>query len=274
MSATSAKSSPTVRAANVFSRLLIPPGVKGVLLLVLLVVLGSPTLYGQRESGAILGTVTDQSGAVIPNAKVTLTSEETAFTLTTETASNGSYQFNPIKIGTYSVSVSLAGFEKVVQPHITVHVQEQVLIDLKLIPGLVTQTVEVTSAVPLLQTQNSSVGQVVGSKQVNDLPLNGRNFTFLAQITAGVTVMQQDSRGFGASGGFSANGVRSESNNYLLDGIDNNNDSQDFLNGTFYVALPPLDAIAEFKVETANYSAEFGRAGWRGAERHDQERDQ
>ena len=73
--------------------------------------------------------------------------------------------------------------------------------------------------------------------------------------------MQQDSRGFGASGGFSANGVRSESNNYLLDGIDNNNDSQDFLNGTYYVALPPVDAIAEFKVETANYSAELGRAG-------------
>jgi TonB-dependent Receptor Plug Domain len=102
---------------------------------------------------------------------------------------------------------------------------------------------------------------VIGSKQINDLPLNGRNFTFLAQISAGVTPMQQDSRGFGASGGFSANGVRSESNNYLLDGIDNNNDSQDFLNGTFYVALPPVDAIAEFKVETANYSAEFGRAG-------------
>jgi two-component system chemotaxis response regulator CheB len=73
-----------------------------------------------------------------------------------------------------------------------------------------------------------------------------------AALRAGVTTMQQDSRGFGASGGFSANGVRSESNNYLLDGIDNDNDSQDFLNGTFYVALPPVDAIAEFKVETAN----------------------
>ena len=230
-------------------------------LLMFLVCMGCPTLFGQRESGAIQGTVSDESGAVIPNAKVNLTSEETAFTLPAETASNGTYVFNPIKIGTYTVSVEVKGFEKAVHPHIALHVQEHLVVDFQLHPGLVTQTVEVTSAVPLLQTQNSSVGQVVGSKQVNDLPLNGRNFTFLAQITAGVTPMQQDSRGFGASGGFSANGVRSESNNYLLDGIDNNNDSQDFLNGTFYVALPPLDAIAEFKVETANYSAEFGRAG-------------
>ncbi len=180
--------------------------------------------------------------------------------MSTQTASGGTYVFNPIKIGIYSVSVEVTGFDRAIRSHIAVHVQEQVVANFALQPGTVTQTLEVTSTVALLQTQNSSVGQVVGSKQVNDLPLNGRNFIFLAQISAGVVQMQQDSRGFGASGGFSANGVRSESNNYLLDGIDNNNDSQDFLNGTFYVALPPVDAIAEFKVETANYSAEFGRA--------------
>ncbi len=228
---------------------------------VLLVPLSSPMLYGQLESGAIQGTVTDQTGAVIPNAKVTLTNEGTAFTLFTVTAAGGTYAFTPIKIGTYTVEAEFQGFQKEIRPHITVNVQQQVIVDFTLRPGLVTQTVEVTSAVPLLQTQNPSVGQVIGGRQVNDLPLNGRNFTFLAQLSAGVTMMQQDSRGFGASGGFSANGVRSESNNYLLDGIDNNNDSQDFLNGAFYVALPPVDAIAEFKVETANYNAEFGRAG-------------
>ncbi|MGO8791545.1 MAG: carboxypeptidase regulatory-like domain-containing protein [Terriglobia bacterium] len=231
------------------------------LLCVVLACLASPLLYGQRESGAIQGTVSDQSGAVIPGVKVTLTSEETGFTLSTLTQSGGTYVFNPIKIGTYAVAAEYQGFEKEVRPHVTVNVQQQVVVDFALHPGLVTQTIEVTSAVPLLQTQSPTVGQVVGSQQVNDLPLNGRNFTFLAQTTAGVTQMQQDSRGFGASGGFSANGVRSESNNYLLDGIDNNNDSQDYLNGTYYVALPPVDAIAEFKVETANYSAEFGRAG-------------
>ncbi|HLJ16672.1 MAG TPA: TonB-dependent receptor [Bryobacteraceae bacterium] len=226
-----------------------------------LVCLESPLLHAQLESGAILGTVTDPSQAVIPGAKVTLTNEETGFTVSTTTAEGGTYAFTPIKIGTYTVTAEFRGFETSVRPHITVNVQQQVVVDFSLRPGLETQTVEVTSAVPLLQVQNASVGQVVGDKQINDLPLNGRNFTFLAQLAAGVTQMQQDSRGFGASGGFSANGVRSESNNYLLDGIDNNNDSQDFLNGTFYVALPPVDAIAEFKVETANYSAEFGRAG-------------
>jgi len=231
------------------------------LLLAVLICVLSPWAYGQRESGTIEGTVTDQSGAVIPGARVTLTNEATDFTINTTTASGGTFSFTPIKIGTYTVSVEYQGFQKEVRPHITVNVQQQVVVDFTLRPGMTTQTVEVTSAVPLLQTQNASVGQVVGGRQVNDLPLNGRNFTFLAQLAAGVNEMQQDSRGFGASGGFSANGVRSESNNYLLDGIDNNNDSQDFLNGTYYVALPPVDAIAEFKVETGNYNAEFGRAG-------------
>jgi hypothetical protein len=227
------------------------------------VVLGcfSHLLYGQLENGAILGTVSDTSGAVIPAAKVTLVNEDTGLTLSTTTAAGGTYSFIPIKIGTYTISAEFRGFDKVSRPHITVNVQQQVAVDFSLQPGSESQTVEVTSAVPLLQVENASVGQVVKGKQINDLPLNGRNFTFLAQLSAGVTTMQQDSRGFGASGGFSANGVRSESNNYLLDGIDNNNDSQDFLNGTFYVALPPVDAIAEFKVETANYSAELGRAG-------------
>lgn len=234
---------------------------KLVLLFLAAVCLGSSALYGQRTAGAILGTVTDQSGAVIPNARVTLINEATAFRLSTVTLSNGTYEFTPIKIGTYRVSAESAGFTKVTHAQVTVHVQEQVVINFSLQPGRLTQTVQVTGAVSQLQTQSASVGQVIGDRQVNDLPLNGRNFTFLAQLTAGVTTMQQDSRGFGASGGFTANGVRSESNNYLLDGIDNNNDSQDFLNGTFYVALPPPDAIAEFKVETANYSAQFGRAG-------------
>lgn len=240
----------------------VPVGrMKLTLLCAVLACLGSPILYAQRENGAILGTVTDQSGAVIPGAKVTLTSEDTGLVVSTVTASGGTYSFTPIKIGTYTVTAEYQGFSKEMRAHIKVDVQQQVVADFALRPGVVTQTVEVTSAVPLLQTQNASVGQVVGGQAINDLPLNGRNFTFLAQLAAGVNEMQQDSRGFGASGGFSANGVRSESNNYLLDGIDNNNDSQDFLNGTFYVALPPVDAIAEFKVETGNYSAEFGRAG-------------
>jgi hypothetical protein len=112
-----------------------------------------------------------------------------------------------------------------------------------------------------LQSQDASVGQVVDSKSVNDLPLNGRNFTFLAQLSAGVNTPQADTRGNAATGAFAANGNRPAQNNYLLDGIDNNSDTVDFLNGTNFVVLPPVDAIQEFKVQTSGFSAEYGRSG-------------
>jgi hypothetical protein len=128
-------------------------------------------------------------------------------------------------------------------------------------PGNVTETIEVASTAPVLETQDASVGQVVDSRSVNTLPLNGRNFTFLAQLAAGVNTPQADTRGNAASGAFSANGLRPAQNNYLLDGIDNNSDTVDFLNGTNYVVLPPLDAVEEFKVQTSDFSAEFGRSG-------------
>jgi hypothetical protein len=123
-----------------------------------------------------------------------------------------------------------------------------------------TETVQVSGEPPPLQTQDASVGQVIGQRAVNDLPLNGRNYTFLARLSAGVTQGQQDTRGLGASGSFSANGSRPAQNNYLLDGIDNNANLVDFLNGTAYAVRPPIDAIQEFKVQTNNYSAEFGRS--------------
>ena len=104
------------------------------------------------------------------------------------------------------------------------------------------------------------MGQVIEAATINALPLNGRNFTFLAQLSAGVTQGQQDTRGLGASGSFAANGLRPAQNNYLLDGIDNNTNLVDFLNGTAYAVRPPVDAIQEFKVETNNYSADLGRS--------------
>src|SRR6202008_4121098 len=109
--------------------------------------------------------------------------------------------------------------------------------------------------------EEGSVGQVIGEKTINDLPLNGRNFTFLAQLGAGVNTPQADTRGNAASGAFTANGLKPSQNNYLLDGIDNNSDTVDFLNGTNFIVLPPVDAIQEFKVQTSNFSAEFGRSG-------------
>lgn len=226
-----------------------------------LALLVSTPLFAQVDAGSVLGTVKDQTGAVIPGAKVSLTNEETGFAITTATGADGSYIFNPVKIGTYSVVAEAPGFQKITQGHLTVNIQQQLVVNLTLRPGTLTQTVEVTAAPMLLQTQNASVGQVVGSRTVNNLPLNGRNFTFLAQIVAGVNTPEADTRGNAASGAFSANGERPAQNNYLLDGIDNNSNTIDFLNGTNFVVLPPVDAIQEFKVQTSNYSAEQGRAG-------------
>ena len=219
------------------------------------------SLRAQVDTGSITGAIKDQSGAVIPGAKVSLKNEGTSLTVTTTTGPDGSYTFSPVKIGTYEVSAEAAGFSKAVQSHITLNIDQHIVLDLSLTPGVVTQIVEVTAAPPALQTQDASVGQVVNSRSVNDLPLNGRNFTFLAQVVAGVNTPQPDTRGNAFNGAFSANGLRPAQNNYLLDGIDNNSDNVDFLNGTNFVVLPPPDALSEFKVQTSDYSAQYGRAG-------------
>ena len=148
------------------------------------------------------------------------------------------------------------------------------VVNFALKPGQVTETVEVTTSTPVLETQDASVGQVVNSRNVNNLPLNGRNFTFLAQLAAGVNSPQADTRGNAASGAFAANGSRPAQNNYLLDGIDNNSDTVDFLNGTNFVVLPPVDAIQEFKVQTTNFSAEYRTIRRRSSECHHQIRHQ
>jgi Carboxypeptidase regulatory-like domain/TonB dependent receptor len=231
------------------------------LLAVAITTLGIRSLQAQVDTGSITGTVTDTSGAVVSGAKVTLTNEDTGTSLSTATGADGVYDFSPVRIGNYKLDSSAQGFKKEVQIHVVVDVSARVLVNFKLQPGAVTETVEVTSAAPVLQSQDASVGQVVDQRSVNNLPLNGRNFTFLAQLAAGVNTPEADTRGNAASGAFTANGNRPAQNNYMLDGIDNNSDTVDFLNGTNFVVLPPVDAIQEFKVQTSDFSAEYGRSG-------------
>lgn len=216
--------------------------------------------FGQVDEGSITGTVQDTTGAVIPNAQVTLLNTDQGITLQTRTNPSGGYTFSPVRIGHYTVSATAKGFAKTTQQNLVLQVAQTLLVNIQLKPGAATETVEVTTAPPLLQTEEASVGQIIGSESVNSLPLNGRNFTFLAQLGAGMQTPEADTRGNAASGAFSANGLRPAQNNYLLDGIDNNSNAVDFLNGTNYVILPPLDAIQEFKVETADFSAQLGRA--------------
>ena len=172
-------------------------------------------LRAQVDTGSITGTVTDSSGAVVPGAKITLTNEGTAASLATTTGSDGSYRFSPVRIGNYKIEVAAQGFKTVTEVHVAVNVSSNVTRNFGLQTGAVSETVEVTSTAPLLQSQDASVGQVVDQKNVNDLPLNGRNFTFLAQLAAGVNSPQADTRGNAATGAFAANGSRPAQNNYM-----------------------------------------------------------
>ena len=223
--------------------------------------LGAGSSLAQVDTGSIQGTVTDASGASISGAKVVLLNQGTAASLATTTSPDGGFKFSPVRIGTYTVTVTFEGFQTSTQKDIPVNVGSDVVANFTLQPGKVSEIIEVTGAAPVLQSQDASVGQVMDTQAVNNLPLNGRNFTFLAQLGAGVNTPQADTRGNAATGAFSANGLRPAQNNYLLDGIDNNSDTVDFLNGTNFVVLPPVDAIQEFKVETSGFSAQYGRSG-------------
>jgi hypothetical protein len=154
------------------------------ILVVMFCVISIP-LGAQTTSGSIVGTVSDPSGGVIAGASVTITNTDTGIAVTTTTDSNGNYVVTPLQVGRYSVAVGAAGFKKSVRSDITVNVQDRIRVDTALEVGAVTDTVEVQTAAPLLQTDTSYLGQVVDSQRIVDLPLNGRFFTRLAVLTAG-----------------------------------------------------------------------------------------
>ena len=231
------------------------------LLMAVLLSVGSAVGYAQVDTGSIQGQVEDGSQAVIPNASVVLKSENTGVTQSTKSDAQGEFTFSPVRIGVYTLTVTASGFQKSVSQHIQLEVQQQLRVPVVLQPGSNEQTVEVTAEdIPLLQTQNASVGQTVDAAQINSLPLNGRNYYFLAQTAAGVTTAQNGSRGEDQNGRFVANGVRATQNDYLLDEIDNNSAIISVQNGKDYVIQTPVDALADFKIQTNDYNAEFGRA--------------
>jgi hypothetical protein len=149
------------------------------------------------DQGTITGTVTDPSGAVVPEAKVTLTENDTGLVLQSVANKGGVYVFSPVKIGNYTVTASAPGFSTASLPGLVLNLNQRLSADVKLQAGNVAQTVTVNSGVAqLLETQQSSTGQVVSSQVINDTPLNGRNYVFIAQLTAGVT-QSNGSRGEG-----------------------------------------------------------------------------
>jgi len=215
--------------------------------------------HAQMDQGTVTGVVTDTSGASVPNAKVTLTSSDTGLVFDRQTNESGIYTFSPVKIGRYSVTAGAAGFQTTTRENLVLNVQGRLGVNFSLKPGEVTQNVVVSTAPPLLETQTSAIGQVMDSKTINETPLNGRNWVFIAQLAAGIAPPQGQTRGSG-KGDFVANGQRAEQNNFILDGVDNNTNLVDFLNGSTFVQRPPPDALAEFNLQTSNYSAEFGHS--------------
>jgi outer membrane receptor protein involved in Fe transport len=221
-------------------------------------VLFSASASAQVDTGTIIGTVKDQSGAVLPGATVTITHEGQAITLSTVTRADGTFIFTPIRTGAYTVETEFPGFKKGVRRGIAVAIQDQAVVDFSLQAGGVAEEVVVTGESPLLQTGTGTVGETLKSSTIENIPVNGRDYTVLARLVAGVVPPQPGAR---APLQFAANGVRPAQNNYLLDGIDNNTSNVDFLSGVAYIVKPPIDAVDEIKVMTSAFSAEYGRAG-------------
>jgi hypothetical protein len=212
----------------------------------------------QFDAATVLGTVVDASGAVVPGATVTIKNADTGITANTVTDGQGNFQFLNVRIGTYSLRAELQGFSAAVAENIAVTVNARQRVDLTMKVGDIGETVQVTGAARLLESESSDRGQVIGREQIVNLPLNGRAYADLALLSPGVRKSSiSDSR----DGSFNVNGLRSSLNNFILDGVDNNSygtSNQGFSNQVVQVSP---DAVEEFKVQTNNFSAEFGRAG-------------
>ena len=230
-----------------------------VLFLLLCVLVAAPRALAQADQGTITGTVEDADHAAVAHAILTLTDTATGLTLKTTSDAEGVYVFSPLKVGPYKIVAAAAGFETTTLTGISVDVNQRTGVNILLKTGAATSTITVNGAGPRLQTEQSSVGTTFTAKTIDDTPLNGRNYVFIAQLGAGVAEANIGARGT-TRGDFSSNGQRVEQNNFILDGIDNNSNLVDFLNGASYVIKPPPDALSEFKVETSNYSAELGHS--------------
>ena len=229
---------------------------------ILIFLLAAPAaLIAQFETATVLGYVRDSSGAVVAGASVTLTDQQTKTSVTAQTNAQGSYEFTDVKVGQYQVTAQAAGFDVSATESFTVTVNARQRVDLGLKVGSNTETITVNAAASLLETDSSERGQVIGQSEVENLPLNGREYADLAALVPGVRRnILENSTDSSRDASFDVNGQRSEFNNFLLDGVDNNaygTSNQGFSNQ----AIPASpDAISEFRVETDNYSAEYGRS--------------
>jgi hypothetical protein len=215
-------------------------------------------VFAQFDSGAVLGTIQDPSGLSIGGAKVTLESLETGVQRTVNADESGSFEFLNVRIGNYRLTAEREGFKKASSADFRLTVGARQRVDLALQVGSVSESVTITDAVAALETETSSRGTVIGAEQTVNLPLNGRNYADLALLAPGV---RRSAIAESRDASFNVNGMRSSQNNFVIDGVDNNSygtSNQGFSNQV--VQLSP-DAVQEFRLETNNFSAEYGRAG-------------
>jgi hypothetical protein len=222
-------------------------------------------LSAQIDTGGITGTVTDKSGAIVPSATITLTNDATGVVLSTKSTSTGTYSLNAIRPGTYTLRGEVAGFQTFIDNGLEVHLQSTLTVDIAFTAGAVKQQVTVTAAAPLLQAENAAIGQTVTSQTVNDLPLNGRNWTSLGQLAAGTSTAPvsnpSSNSGSTDSAYFSVDGVNLWQNDFRLNGINDNIEVYGGSSvGSNAAIIPPPDAIQEFKLQNGNFNAEFGHS--------------
>ena len=214
------------------------------------------TANAQTDTGTISGIVSDASGAVVPKAEIIVTQSDTGVHISITTNETGFYSATSLHPGPYQIEVAKPGFQAQTRTGIRLNVQDRLEVDFRLVVGASSSTVTVSTTAPQLESETSSLGQVVDSKTVDDLPLNGRTFIQLATLTAGTLPSTRS----GDKDSFISNGARSVQNSYLLDGVDNKNRIMGFDATTAEAMEPVIDAIEEFKVQTSSFSAEFGQS--------------
>src|SRR6266851_5532175 len=224
-------------------------------------------IYGQTaNTGAIAGTVSDQSGALVPGAGVVISSQGTAEKRDLATDAEGNFSVQFLTPGSYDMTVRASGFEPFILTGVQVQITEVSKLKIQLALSGAKEQVTVSAAPSLLQTENATVGRVIDRTTIEELPLVNRNFTEILGLTAGTNTNIVDATQLGAgSQEIRANGARSGDNNFILNGVDANSYSSNLTEVTPFdgagIAIPAPDTIQEFKVQTSLYDAQFGRGG-------------
>lgn len=230
--------------------------------MVILGLLSAAAVLAQTTNGTINGRVSDPSGLELPNTSVTITNESTGEKRSLVTNGSGVYAVYDLIVGKYSVTASNPGFRSETKAGVQVNVGDKLALDFKLIVGAANDSITVNDATPLVNTETADLSTTLNTKQLTDLPINGRAFTQVQELVPGASRTNTGSggdeggTGFNSSRGYAINGQQEVATGFQVDGVENT----DMGNGTGLLTSPGLEAIGEVKVNTANYSAEYGNA--------------